>query len=288
MLSEQTYGQHTSIHDAATAQRLGIEGAAIEGPTHFSQYDPLLAALWGRRWFESGTLSAHFHNICVAGEQTRATVRLDGTGGHRAQLGTEKDDGTPVLTGTASLRPQSQPSAVRQRLAAIRPPTDDLIIYTGWQPGRRGSAPEHVTMGSDTHLGDLYPFTLRQKLAAITEPSTWYESKDNPWGRPIIPTEMISVLAMATFGRSGLVKAEPSVGLFLDLEISITAGPLFVDAPYVLEREVVGVSESRRTESVWILTTVTDDTTKSKVAQVLLHQGALKESYPGYPQNRIG
>jgi hypothetical protein len=46
----------------------------------------------------------------------------------------------------------------------------------------------------------------------------------------------------------------------------MTAGPIFVDAPYVLEREVIGVGESRRTESVWILTTVTDQTTGTEVA----------------------
>ena len=36
MLAEQEYDDHTSIHDDETAQKLGFQGGAIEGPTHFS------------------------------------------------------------------------------------------------------------------------------------------------------------------------------------------------------------------------------------------------------------
>lgn len=48
----------------------------------------------------------------------------------------------------------------------------------------------------DQHMGALYPFTLRQKLANITENSPWYSDPvRSPWGRPVIPLEMVSVLA---------------------------------------------------------------------------------------------
>jgi hypothetical protein len=286
MLSEQTYGDHASIHDETTAQRLGVAGAAIEGPTHFSQFDPLLATLWGHRWFETGCLSAHFQAICTEGEQTRALATMDGPAPSRVQVRTEKPDGTVVLSGTATLGPGAGPTALDERLAKNRVPAADPVIHAGWTPGRKGAAPEHVRMAADTHMGDLYPFTLRQKLASITEPSAWYESADTPWGRPIVPVEMVSVLAMATFGESGLTKAEPSVGLFLDLEIRMLTGPVFVDEPYVLEREVVALGESRRTESAWIRTTITAEAGGSPVAEVLLHQGVFKESYPHYPSDR--
>ena len=49
-----------------------------EGPTHFSQFEPLLISVWGRRWAEQGTISAHFLNMVVEGEQVIATVTLDG------------------------------------------------------------------------------------------------------------------------------------------------------------------------------------------------------------------
>ena len=78
----------------------------------------------------------------------------------------------------------------------------------------------------------------------------------------------------------------PSLGLFLDLEIRMVAGPLFVDEPYVLGREIVGLSQSRKTESYWIKTTLT---TQAGVlaAIVLLHSGVFKASYAKYPPDRL-
>jgi hypothetical protein len=75
--------------------------------------------------------------------------------------------------------------------------------------------------------------------------------------------------------------------LFLDLEIAL-AQPVFVDQPYALEREVVGLSQSRRTESYWTRTTLADVDSGAPVATVLLHSGVFKESYPGYPRERLG
>ncbi|MFI7341022.1 hypothetical protein ACIBUY_24170 [Streptomyces sp. NPDC050085] len=285
LLLDQTYGDHASIHDPATARQLGVSGAAVEGPTHFSQFDPLAARAWGEDWFTSGCLSAHFEAICLEGEQTRASAVFTGnspgnTIGNSARIRTVKEDGTQVLSGTATLG--DAPTALDERLARLRP-LDEPVIFEGWTPGRRGAAPEHVRMGFDTHMGDLYPFTLRDKLETITETSPWYTGSDNPWGRPIVPIEMISVLSMATWAESGLTKAEPSVGLFLDLQIKLLGGPVFVDEPYVLEREVVALGETRRTETAWVRTTVTGGATGSPVAEVLLHQGVFKESYPHYP-----
>ena len=62
---------HT-IHDDATAQKLGFKGGTIEGPTHFSQFAPLGARLWGQAWFESGCLSAHYRSVCYEGEAVEA------------------------------------------------------------------------------------------------------------------------------------------------------------------------------------------------------------------------
>lgn len=276
MLVEQAYGDHASIHDAETAAGLGLAGAAVEGPTHFSQYDPLFVNAWGTRWFETGVISAHFETICLEGESTRAYAAIDGDA---ATIRTEKTDGAVVLSGSAGVG--DGPTALDARLAKARPPADPLI-FAGWTPGRTGIPGERVRMGFDTHMGDLYPFTLADKLATITETSAWYTSADNPWGCPIVPIEMISVLALASVGESGLVKAEPSVGLFLDLEIRLLGSPVLVDRAYVLDREVVALSESRRVESAWLRTTVREEGSGRPVARVLLHQGAFKESYPGY------
>ncbi|MEC7621362.1 MAG: hypothetical protein VYD97_06370, partial [Pseudomonadota bacterium] len=68
MLAEQEYDGHLSIHDDAQAESLGFKGAPIEGPTHFSQFDPLLHKLWGDDWFRFGCISSHFKSMVIEGE----------------------------------------------------------------------------------------------------------------------------------------------------------------------------------------------------------------------------
>jgi hypothetical protein len=281
MLSAQSYAGHASVHDESVAGDLGLSGAPIEGPTHFSQFDPLLMRLFGPAWFERGCISAHFQNMCVEGDEVRAGVLHDGSEARVARIDAEKADGTPVLTGTAHVGDRED-TEVRSRLERARGrPLERPVILDQLSVGQRGTDREEVTMGMDTHMGELYPFTLADKLEHITEPSPWYRDA-SPWGGPIVPTEMVSVLAMATSKQAGFQVRQPSVGLFIDLEIRMLDGPLLVDRPYRLEREIVALSESRRTESYWTLTTVLDrgDTA---VAEVLLHQGVFKDSYPDYP-----
>ena len=133
----------------------------------------------------------------------------------------------------------------------------------------------------DEPNGPHYPFSLRDKLAAITEPSPWYSGDDNRWGRPILPFEMISVLAHKD--AFSFPVRQPSVGLFLDLEVRIHEGPLYVDEPYDITHTVVAMGESRRTESFWTRSTIRVPDGGPRVASVLLHQGVFKDSYPHSP-----
>lgn len=45
LLHDQSYDGHKSVHDGDAAAKLGLAGAPIEGPTHFSQFEPFGAAL---------------------------------------------------------------------------------------------------------------------------------------------------------------------------------------------------------------------------------------------------
>jgi hypothetical protein len=76
--------------------------------------------------------------------------------------------------------------------------------------------------------------------------------------------------------------------LFLDLEIRLVEGPVFAGQTYTLEREIAGLSQSRRTESYWTRTTITDADSGRVAAVVLLHSGVFKESYADYPKARLG
>lgn len=283
MLAEQEYGGHGSIHDDAIAEKLGFRAGPIEGPTHFSQFAPLLAQVWGRDWFERGCLSAHYQNMVVEGEEVRAFVEVPTPGATRTRAWAEKADGTPVLEASASVGPQTVPSLLDERVAKLRAP-QKLVILADLHVGLRGAADERVRMDMDQHMGALYPFSLAQKLAKITEPSPWYDRDPSasPWGRAIIPMEMISVLAEYTGHQAKFPVKGPVVGLFADQEIRLIDGPLFVGEDYVLRREIVALSESKRTESYWTRTRIFDAKGERQVAEMLLNHAVLKESYAGY------
>jgi len=252
MLTSQEHDGHASIHDDSTAETLGFVGAPIEWPTHFSQFTPLLQQTFGDLWFEQGCLIAHFQNVAVEGEEIQATLALTLHVGNMAQIGAVKRDGTSVLTETASVGVDAGPTELDRRMQKLRP-ADQLILLRDIRVGQQGVvSPDPVRMCFDQHLGDLYPFTLNQKLAAITESHPWYTAQGaaaSPWQRPVIPLEMVSVLTQYTSSTAGLKVQQPYVGLFADQQIRMIQGPLFVDHPYLLNREIVALSESRRTES---------------------------------------
>lgn len=282
MLAEQEYGGHASIHDDAMAEKLGFRAGPIEGPTHFSQFAPLMARLWGQAWFERGCMSAHYQNMVVEGEEVRAFVEIPADGATVARAWAQKADGTPVLEASASLGPDHGQTLLAQRMAQLRPP-QRLVILADLEVGMKGAEDELVCMGADQHMGNLYPFTLNQKLARITERSPWYSDPSAaPWGKAIIPMEMISVLAEYSNRKAGFPVKGPAVGLFADQEIRMVDGPLFVGQDYLIRREIVALSESKRTESYWVRSRIYDPDGRRLRAEVLLNHATLKHSYAGY------
>ncbi len=140
-------------------------------------------------------------------------------------------------------------------------------------------------MDFDQDMGALYPFSLQRKLAVITEPSWLYDpeaARESRWGRAVIPLEMLSVLFQYTARDDGFPVRGPAVGLFADQEIRLVEGPLFVGQDYEVEREVVAISASRRTESLWVRTRVMRPGSDRVIALMLLNLASLKDSYAPY------
>jgi hypothetical protein len=284
MLGDQEYGGHASIHDDAMAEKLGFRAGPIEGPTHFSLFPPLLEKIWGRAWHEKGCISSHYLNMVVEGEAVRAFAEIPAEGATMTRVWAEKADGTPVLEASASLGRDAGPTLLEQRMAGLRPP-GKLLILEDLKVGMTGARDEVVRMDPDQHMGALYPFSLNQKLAAITETSPWYsDAAASPWGRAIIPLEMISVLAEYSSRQAEFPVKGPAVGLFADQEIRLIDGPLFVGEDYVLRREIVALAESKRTESYWVRTRIFDSAGTRQVAEMLLNHATLKHSYAGYAE----
>lgn len=284
MLADQEYGGHSSIHDDAMAEKLGFRAGPIEGPTHFSLFPPLLAKIWGQAWFERGCISSHYLNMVVEGEEVRAFAEIPPEGATSTRVWAEKADGTPVLEASASLTPDGGATLLEKRMAELRP-AGELLILADLKVGMTGAADERVRMDPDQHMGALYPFSLNQKLAAITETSPWYsDAAASPWGRAIIPLEMISVLAEYSNHQAKFPVKGPAVGLFADQEIRLIDGPLFVGEDYVIRREIAALAQSKRTESYWVRTRIFDATGTRQVAEMLLNHATLKASYAGYAE----
>ena len=74
----------------------------------------------------------------------------------------------------------------------------------------------------------------------------------------------------------------PAVGLFADQEIRLLRGLLFVGESYT-EREVVFLSGSKRTESMWLRTTAFGGD-GAPVETMLLNLASIKPSYARYEE----
>jgi hypothetical protein len=285
MLAAQNYDNHTSIHDDETAQKLGFKGGTIEGPTHFSQFVPLCVALWGSRWLEEGSLSAHYRNACFEGEKVRAFVAKPQGEATQTTIRMEREDGTEILRGTAAIGSNNPPSALEQRIVGLSPPASPVIlrdVHVGMRTQRIA-----VRMDATQNMGALYPFSLAQKLQAITEPSPWYTAAgaaSSPWKQAVIPLEMVSVLLNYSSDGAAFAVRKPVVGLFADQEVRMHHGPLFVGQPYEMDREVVALGGSRRTESLWIRTRVFQPGRDQVLATMLLNAAYMKDSFPNYEQ----
>src|SRR5258705_999054 len=278
MLHAQVYDPPGSIHDDATAQKLGFQGGTIEGPTHFSQFAPLCERIWGQAWFETGCLSAHYRSPAFEGEEVQANIEKPKPGQTICAMGMTKRAVTEILRGTASVGDVAE-TALSRRLGELMPLADPVILAdlkVGMKMPR-----QTVKMDFDQHMGDLYPFSLEQKLKVITEPSAYYSQELNPWGRAIIPVEMLSVLFQYRAREDRLPVRGPAVGLFADQEIRLLRGPLFPGETYTTEREVVALSGSRPTRSVWMLTTVVA-AHHNPLATMLLNLASVKDSYANF------
>lgn len=284
MLTAQSYDGHSSIHDDDTAHKLGFQGGTVEGPTHFSQLAPLGVAIWGEQFLARGCISAHYRTPCYDGEETRAIAHPTPNRGD-APIQVVKRDGSEVLRGTMSIGPDHGQTALDLRISQLEPLSERRIladvVVGAITPRRR------VVMAFDQNMGALYPFSLKDKLQSITEPSPAYDpatASETPWKKAILPFEMISVLGQYTIADEPIPVRNPVVGLFADQEIRLIDGPLFVGQTYEIERTMIAMSGSRRTESLWMRTSVFREGEDHLVATLLLNQAYLKASFPGYPE----
>jgi len=84
-------------------------------------------------------------------------------------MGMTKRDGTEILPGTASIGGDGTETALAKRLGELKPLAEPVILAdltVGMKTARQA-----VKMDFDQNMGNLYPFSLAEKLKVITEPS---------------------------------------------------------------------------------------------------------------------
>jgi hypothetical protein len=231
-----------SIHDDATAQKLGFRGGTVAGSLHMEQFPPLLVEAFGERWLEQGGLSLYFKYATTDGEPVLASVRRppEGSNGDgRTDVWMDDASGNRVCDGTACVGAPDPDSAVRQRIAAM-PEPEDIRILAG------------VTAG---HVGETVPTRITQealdrRLSVITEPLPAYTDAGLYGHKIATPALQVQVLRPAE-ARVLPRDASFGVGLFGAIELQLLQGPVFVEYDYEASARVLAVGETPKTEYLY-------------------------------------
>jgi hypothetical protein len=268
-----------SIHDDDTAAALGFRGGTVAGSVHLDQFPPLLLQAFGRRWFETGSLSLYFRHATTDGEAVQAFVERPPPGAHDAQVRAwmTTPAGELVAEGTAAVGDPRVPSALHERDLRPADPAELRILK--------------AVKAGDV-LGDLRAAvnSERQRSVieqeAMTEPLEWY-SGPSPWGGPIAsPSGVVGLLYTQLLAETKETMGE-HVGLFGAIEIRFRAGPVLLDRDYRVTGEVAAVSQTPKTEVLWFDSRALDDRDEP-VAQMRMMLRQMKQSSPLYRDQASG
>jgi hypothetical protein len=263
-----------SIHDDATASKLGFRGGTVAGSIHLDLFPPLLLRAFGQRWFEHGNLSMYFTNPTVDDEAVRAVVRAPESDSQNAQVDVwvDREDGMRVGEGTAAVGDPGVPSALSKRDIS-RFAEGEYRILASVQPGDL-LGPENVRYSAEDHA---------RRMQVITEPLDWYTGA-SPWGGAVLsPAAMVNALYSKI--RTALrPKIGQSVGLFGAIELRNVHGPIFIDQDYTVKGEILSRGQSPKTEYFWFETYM-DDAAGVRIAEMRMLLRFMKASSPLWETN---
>ena len=259
-----------SIHDDARARELGFKGGTVAGNIHCEQFPPLLEAALGSDWRRTGGLSLYFLNPTRDLEPVQAFVGPPVSrpeGGLRAAVWMETPEGVRVCEGTASVGPPDEGSALRQRLANVRP-AEDLRILAGRNVGDRVTAIPSRQPSEKTS----------PRVEAITEPLDIYVDPLILGGLAAAPAAAID--ALREVERPLFRVGDDFVGMFGAIELQYLDGPVFIDRDYLCDGRILALSESPKTEIAWYESVLAPAGGGGPVARLILMSRLLKASSP--------
>lgn len=258
-----------SIHDDATARRLGFKGGTVAGSIHMEQFPPLLEQALGDDWLRTGGLSLYFLNATTDGEPVQAfagRVEPRAEGGMRAPVWMiDEASGLRVCEGTASVGPADEASHLRLMLPTVRPP-GELRLLAGHAVGDR------VT-DIPTRIGWEQ---ARARLKLITEDLPAYHGAALYGGRVAAP--VVVVEAMRAVEAPLWRPTSDYVGMFGAIEVQMLDGPVLVDRDYLCDGCILALSDSPKTEIAWYESTLKDAADGRPVARMILMSRLVKAS----------
>jgi len=264
-----------SIHDDATAVKLGLRGGTVAGSLHMEQFPPLLVDVLGRRWWQTGGLSLYFRYATTDREKVQCFARRPEVDPAvhddvRTEVWIDHENGNRVADGTASVGKPDPSSPLRLRIQQV-PAPKDLRILSELEPGRE-SEPVPTRASRER---------LERRLSVIVEPLADY-GQESPWGGPIAPPSLV-VDAM-TRAQQVLLPPERAygVGLYGAIEIQHLKGPVFIDRDYRVRARILAVSETPRTEYLWYESTLSDPQGGDDIASMLMMLRFMKASHPAW------
>ena len=259
-----------SIHDDATAAKLGFRGGTVAGSIHMDQFPPVLLRAFGTRFFEDGALSLNFLNATTDRESVRVYAEEPGASASQIRVWMKREDGLDVCVGTASVGDLTK-SALRTR--DLRPcEPSELRLLRALAPG--------VKLGeTQVRLG---PERQRERIARglCSGPLDWYTGP-SPFGGPIAAPSALVELLWAPPTKALGAHVGKAVGLFGAIEVAHLAGPIFLDQTYTVTAKVVAVGESPKTEYLWFDSQASDAGGRG-VASLRMQLRFMKASSPLY------
>ena len=253
-----------SIHDDATAQKLGFRGGTVAGSLHMEQFPPLMMAAFGDEWLRTGGLSLYFKYATTDSEPVQAFARRPD--GNRTEVWMDDANGNRVSDGTASVGGPDPDSTLRQRIRSMPEPTD-LRIMADVKAGDTGDRlPTRLTEAA-----------LASRLAVITEPLPAYTDASLFGER--IATPALQVQVMRPGERSMLPRdGDFGVGLFGAIELQLHGTPVFVEHDYETQCRVLAVGETPKTEYLYYEANLYEPGSDEQVLTMLMMTRFMKAS----------
>jgi len=253
-----------SIHDDATASKLGFRGGTVAGSLHMDQYVPVLLQAFGPPFLERGNVSLYFRQATVDQEAVRAFA-TPAVGEPRARLRMENEAGDLISEGTASAVGADEKTELFARARAQTP-----------------AAPGSLRLLSACKVGDeaanvplrVPVETVTRRLTTITETIPAY-LEDPAALPPSLAVHLFRDVEKALWSR-----IEPVVGLFGAIELQFLKGPLRAETDYVGRARILALSESPKTENIWYQAWASDPKTGEDVGWMIMYLRFLKASSP--------